>query len=237
MSVLVVEDDPTMREMLVFNIEKAGFKVISSENGSGAINEALEKKPKVVVLDLMLPGICGMTVCQTIKENISQVSVIMLTALCDKATEDKAKSNGADCFLGKPFSMLELLSLIKNFYQKAGAENTLNASSKKIAYGDMVIDPPTLKVSVNNADIKLSAKEYQLLYFMIKNKEVLLTREVIYKQVWGYDFLGVSKTIDVYINALRKKVESKSANKFIRTVRGFGYIFELGERERNNVQY
>lgn len=227
LSILVVEDDATMREMLVYNLEKEGFKVHSADSANKAINLAVEVKPKIVLLDVMLPEACGISVCKSIKQKIPVTCIIMVSALTDHVTRQRAKESGSDCFVGKPFSMRDLINLI-NRHEKRIDESKIGAvRGETLTFDDIVINAPTLRVTIKDTEIKLSAKEYQLLYFMVKNPSVLLSRENIAKEVWGYEFIGASRTIDIHVNSLRKKLAKTSEKKYIKTVRGFGYMFDV----------
>lgn len=227
MSILVVEDDATMREMLTYNLEKEGFKVFSADSANKAINLAIEKKPKIVLLDVMLPEGCGLSVCKTIKQKVPVTCIIMVSALTDHHTRRKARDNGSDCFVNKPFSMRDLIDLINRHDKRIDESKIGVLKGETLKFGEIMINAPTLRVTIGENDLKLSAKEYQLLYFMVKNPSILLSRETIAKEVWGYDFVGFSRTIDIHVNSLRRKMAGVSDKKFIKTVRGFGYMIDV----------
>lgn len=226
MSILIVEDDATMREMLIYNLQKEGFKVFAASDATEALKLAVEKRPKIVLLDVMLPKGCGIATCKSIKEKVPVTCIIMLSALSDSITKRKAKESGSDCFVSKPFSMRDLINLINSHEERIDSPDISSGSGEILVFEEIVINAPTLRVSIGGSDVKLSAKEYQLLYFMVKNSKVLLTRGKIAKEVWGYDFIGSSRTIDIHINSLRRKMLQYSDNQYIKTVRGFGYMFD-----------
>lgn len=228
MSILIVEDDPTMREMLAYNINKEGYEVFLAENGAKAVNLTNEIEPKVAILDVMLPEVCGITVCKALKKKIPSVCVIMLSALSDMVTKEKAKNHGSDFFVNKPFSMRDLISLIKKCYKKTDLRPMAESKGEFLRLAEIEINAPTLRVFISGVELKLSAKEYQLFYYMVKNSGTLLTREKLAKGVWSYDFIGSSRTIDIHINSVRRKIKRISDKEFIKTVRGFGYMLDAG---------
>lgn len=234
MSILIVEDDATMGEMLEFNIRRAGYEVCLVCDGISAIREASMNKPKIILLDLMIPEMDGFSVCCEIKKRLEHTIVIMLTAMSQQEAKLKGFEAGADDYITKPFSMEELLARLKANMKRFDVSSKYSGVGEKIAFGDLLIEGASFRVKVNGKYAKLSAKEFQLLYYMAKNPEKILSRQHLAKEVWGFEYLGFSRTIDAHVKTLRQKVEGRSDYFYIHTVRGVGYMFNPSRKA--NVQ-
>lgn len=224
--VLIVDDEEHILELLKFNLSNAGYKVETSNNGIDAIKCAKEFIPDLVLLDLMLPGIDGFEVCRELKKdkNTSKAGVIMLTAKGDELDKILGLEIGADDYITKPFSVKELLARVKAVLRRS---NTSELESGEIyENGNLKIDFERHEVLVNNKKIDLAFKEFELLEILVKNDGKILKRETLLEKIWGYAYIGETRTVDVHIRYLRKKIEEDDKNpKFIETIRGVGYRF------------
>ncbi len=230
--ILVVEDELVLRETLAYNLNKQGYEVSTAGDGQGAVDLAQSEHPDLIVLDIMLPGLDGFEVCRVLRQDMS-VPIIMLTARDDEVDKVVGLEVGADDYLTKPFSMRELLARVKaqlrrvrllreEFGGDAGAETT-----HRMHFGDLVIDVDRREVLLRNTVISLKPKEYDLLVYLAENQGKVLSRDQLLQQVWGWDYSGGSRTVDVHVRWLREKIEHDPANPTsIVTVRGVGYRFE-----------
>ncbi|MBW6409812.1 response regulator transcription factor [Clostridium weizhouense] len=229
--VLIVDDEEHIIELLKFNLMNAGYKVFEAYNGIDALKIAKEENPNLVLLDLMLPGIDGFDVCKEIKrnKNTKNISIIMLTAKGEEIDKILGLELGADDYITKPFSVRELLARVKAVLRRAYSnidfdENIYESQSLKV-------DFERHEVFVNNNKIELTLKEFELLQILIKNKGKILQRETLLDKIWGYEYIGETRTVDVHIRYLRKKIEADDKNpKFIETIRGVGYRFNQEEK-------
>lgn len=228
--ILLVEDELTLQETLSYNLKHQGFEVSSCTDGMEAIKKALEIKPDLIILDVMLPGADGFEVCREIRKTMS-MPILMLTARTDEIDRVVGLEVGADDYLIKPFSMRELLARIKALLRRMQmiqqAEKSKMESKQVFNFGDLVINEIRHEVLRDGSIIELSPKEFELLVFFAKNKGKMLSREIILEKIWGWDFIGASRTVDVHIRWLREKIEQDPQKpKRLITVRGSGYIFE-----------
>ena len=219
--VLVLEDESSIRSFIVINLRRAGYDVIEAESGEEAL-ERLKEHPdtKVALLDIMLPGIDGFEVCRRIRATGSKMGIIMLTAKSQEIDKVTGLMTGADDYVTKPFGMMELVSRIKAVLRRSGAGN--DAGDEEIlALGEIAMDTRRHQVTVAGEPVALTLKEYELLKKLLVNSEVVLTRDQLLEDVWGYDFDGETRTVDVHIRTLRQKLGQ--AGDKIETVRGVGY--------------
>ena len=230
--ILVVEDDLTLLETLEYNLTGEGYKVITAADGLTAVEVAREEQPDLIVLDLMLPCLDGFEVCRILRREMS-VPILMLTARVDEVDRVVGLEVGADDYLTKPFSMRELLARVKALLRRvrlireemAGEQH--RPSSEQLAYGDLVIDLDRRDVLVRGESLRLKPKEFDLLVFLARHPGMALSRDLLLQRVWGWDYGGGSRTVDVHVRWLREKVEADPANpERIVTVRGVGYCFE-----------
>ncbi|HEX3077889.1 MAG TPA: response regulator transcription factor [Lachnospiraceae bacterium] len=231
-TILAVDDEPHILELLQYNLEGAGYQVVKAETGEEAL-ECIENTTydfKVILLDWMLPGIDGMEVLKRIRSNhrYSSVPVILLTAKSDEISKVVGLEIGADDFLSKPFGVHELIARMKAVLRRAkGFEHVeSNESEEIITIDEIVINKTRRIVEVDGKNIELALKEFELLYLLAKNKGIVFSRENLLEKIWGYDYLGETRTVDVHIRNLRKKIEKDDNSPvYIKTVRGIGYKF------------
>ena len=224
--VLVVDDEEHIVELLKFNLENTGYKVITANNGNDAISLAKENKPDLVLLDLMLPGMDGFDVCKEIKRNAEtrKTAIIMLTAKGEEFDKILGLELGADDYITKPFSIRELLARVKAVLRRSASAKTEEINV--FESGHLSVNFERHEVKVNGEKVDMTLKEFELLEILIKNRGKILQRETLLDKVWGYEYIGETRTVDVHIRYLRKKIEKDDKNpKFIETIRGVGYRF------------
>jgi DNA-binding response OmpR family regulator len=224
-SILVVEDDPIIRQTVEYSLRRAGFDVSSVGDGLAAVEAAEKDAPDLVLLDLMLPGIDGYEVAARLRAHDKHAAIIMLTALTQESDKVRGLDAGADDYITKPFSMEELLARVRANLRRARARDTL-ATESIIERGDLVIEPKSFKVLVAGEPVTLRLKEFQLLLALARRDGELCTRQMLAEEVWGYEHLTSSRTIDVHIRRVRQAVEDSSEYTYIHTVHGMGYRFE-----------
>ena len=229
--VLLVEDDRTLLDVLKYNLTKEGHDVITACDGVEALNVARDKKPDLIVLDVMLPKLDGFEVCRILRREMT-VPILMLTAKAGETDKVVGLELGADDYMTKPFSMREFLARIRAMLRRAEMMKMVESSAKEttpsiIKVGGLEIDFARHKVSQSGTTIDLSPKEFDLLAFLLKNREQVFSRDQLLEKVWGYDYAGDTRTVDVHIRWLRQKIEVDPANpRHLLTVRGIGYKFE-----------
>ncbi len=224
-SILVVEDDPIIRQTVEYTLKRAGFTVQSVGDGLLAIPVAQEFRPDLILLDLMLPGMDGYQIAEKLRETDKETAIIMVTALDTERDKVRGLDAGADDYLTKPFSMEELLARIRANLRRVRAKETL-ADDRIIEVGDLVIEPKSFRVSVAGEPVRLRLKEFQLLVALAEREGQLATRQILADEVWGYEHLPSSRTIDVHVRRLRQAVEDPSQYIYVHTVHGMGYRFE-----------
>jgi DNA-binding response OmpR family regulator len=229
---LIVEDDPTLLETLQYNLVRQGYDVQIAADGPGAIEKARQKPPDLVVLDLMLPGLDGLEVCRILRQEMN-MPILMLTARAEEVDRVVGLEVGADDYMTKPFSMRELLARVKALLRRVRltrqefAEESPQVESEKLVFDNLVIDLTRRDVLIDGQSVRLKPKEYELLVFLARNRRMALSRDLILERVWGWDYDGGTRTVDVHIRWLREKIEADPANPMrIVTVRGVGYRFE-----------
>ena len=222
--VLVVEDESNLREPLVYLLEKEGYQVIEADNGNDAVDSFRKNSPDLILLDLMLPGMSGNEVCRTIRLE-SQVPIIMITAKDTEIDKVVGLEIGADDYVTKPYSTRELLARMKAVLRR-GSEVSISEVGLLKA-GPVVMDLDRHTVSVNGEPIQMPLKEFELLELLIENVNRVLTRGQIIDRVWGSNYFGDTKTLDVHVKRVRSKIEEDpSRPRHLITVRGLGYKFE-----------
>lgn len=230
--ILVVDDEPTIRETVAYNLENAGYDVVTASDGPTALEAARTQSPDLVILDIMLPGMDGFEVCRILRKEMT-TPVLMLTARDDEIDRVVGLEVGADDYLTKPFSMRELLARVKAMLRRVrlireeiDSEGNLPAK-KIISFDDLVINLDRHEISLKGKPLALKPKEYELLVFLAQHRGNVLSRENILETVWGWEYIGDSRTVDVHIRWLREKVETEPASPTrIITIRGVGYRFE-----------
>ena len=236
-TVLIVEDEPTLLETLEYNLARQGYRVLKAADGRVAVDVARRERPDLIVLDLMLPSLDGLEVCRILRREMN-VPILMLTARDDEVDKLVGLEVGADDYMTKPFSMRELLVRVKALLRRvrliredveaetpAGADDGLE--KEIVRFDDLEIDLGRREVRLKGQVLHLKPKEFELLLFLARHKGAVLSRDQMLEQVWGWDFDGGSRTVDVHVRWLREKIEENPAepNRII-TVRGVGYRFE-----------
>jgi DNA-binding response OmpR family regulator len=223
-SILVVDDEPVIMESLAYSLRREGYEVTVSPNGLEALELFDKIHPDLVVLDVMLPGIDGLEVCRRLRAR-STVPIIMLTARGDEVDRILGLEIGADDYLPKPFSFRELLARIRSIVRRIVLD-TQNDGQGMIKIGDLVLDPTARRVQKKQQDIQLSAREFDLLDFLMRQAGRACSRQELLNRVWGEEWSGDPRTLEVHIRWLRLKVEDDPTNPvYIQTVRGYGYRF------------
>jgi len=225
--VLIVEDDPNLLETLKYNLRKEGYDIVTASDGEQAIEAARREKPDIIILDIMLPRISGFEVCRILRKEMT-VPVLMLTAKADETDKIVGLEIGADDYMTKPFSMRELLARVRALLRRTKMVPTSSAGepiSSKI--GNLELDIARHRASLSGAALELSPKEFDLLAFLARNKGLVFSREQLLEKVWGYDYAGDTRTVDVHIRWLRQKIETDPTHpKLLITIRGTGYKLE-----------
>jgi DNA-binding response OmpR family regulator len=224
-TILVVEDDPIIRQTVEYALKRAGFSTSSTGDGSAALALAEKTAPDLVLLDLMLPGMDGYQIAERLRQTDKEVAIVMVTALDADRDKVRGLDAGADDYITKPFSMEELLARVRANLRRVRAKEAL-ADERTIEVGDLVIDPKSFRASVAGTPAKLRLKEFQLLHAMAKREGQLCTREMLAEEVWGYEHMTTSRTIDVHVRRLRQAIEEPSQYVYVHTVHGMGYRFE-----------
>ncbi|MEX2551427.1 MAG: response regulator transcription factor [Actinomycetota bacterium] len=226
-SLLVVEDDPTMCEMLAYNLRRQGFEVDTALDGPSGLLKATTSEVSLMILDLMLPGIDGMTITREIRSRKPDLVILMLTAKGEDKTRLEGFVSGVDDFLAKPFSMDELIARVKALLRRSRIEAIRSAAPSELVFGDLRIVAKDFRCWVGEVEVELRPKELSLLATLASEPGRLFSRAEIAERVWGYGNMSDTRTIDTHIKNLRRKVESLSAFKYISTVRGLGYRFRV----------
>ena len=223
-SVLIIEDDKNIQDLLKLYLEKEGYVVAVADDGGQGLSKFRSMKPDLVLLDVMMPVLNGWEVCKAIRAE-SNTPVIMLTAkgeLDDKITGLKA---GADDYVTKPFEMRELIARIEAVLRRSDSLNA-EQKSRRLTFDKLVIDMDAFELLVDGAKVDAPPKEMELLFFLASSPNRVYTRNQLLDEVWGFDYFGDSRTVDVHIKRLREKLEDVSENWCLRTVWGVGYKFE-----------
>ncbi|NOK59613.1 MAG: response regulator transcription factor [Chloroflexi bacterium AL-W] len=224
MRILIVEDEPEIAGYLRRGFAFEGFTVEIAADGNAALSIARERPPDLVILDVMLPGIDGLEVAQRLR-SVSAIPIIMLTARDSVPDRVAGLEAGADDYLIKPFAFEELLARVRVQLRRQTSETQPSV----LRYGPLMMDTAAHETSINDRRVELTAKEYDLLELFMRHPQQVMTRDVIYDRVWGYDFGGESNIIEVYVRYLRQKLESDEESRLIHTVRGVGYILRTDE--------
>lgn len=219
--ILVVEDEPTYREMLEFNLSRDGFRVTTAADGPSALEKFGASEPDLIVLDLMLPGMSGNEVCRQIRQD-SNVPIIMLTAKDSEIDKVVGLEIGADDYVTKPYSYRELAARIRAILRRMA--DVSEVESDVLRVGRIEMDQDAHVVRVDGHEIKMPLREFELLELFMQNPDRVLTRGQILDRIWGLDYIGDSKTLDVHVKRIRSKIEeSTSKHSALLTVRGLGY--------------
>lgn len=226
--ILVVEDEITLSETLVYNLERQGYDVMAAMDGHEALRLARSQKPDLILLDLMLPGIDGLEITRILRKE-SSIPILILTAQGEEIDRVLGLELGADDYMPKPFSMRELLARVKAILRRIQLDQDRAKSSNQemLVFDNLVINERKHEVYLDDVPLKLKPKEYDLLLYLCMNAGQVLTRSLILEQVWGWDFSGGTRTVDVHVRWLREKIEADPTNPTrIITVHGVGYRFD-----------
>ncbi|HET6498133.1 MAG TPA: response regulator transcription factor [Coriobacteriia bacterium] len=230
--ILVVEDDPIICQTVEYALRRAGFETTVCQDGAEALGVAMEHAPDLILLDVMLPGVDGYSFAEQFRRHEQETAIIMVTALDQERDKVRGLDAGADDYITKPFSMEELLARVRANLRRVRERGVL-AANGPIRTGDLVIEPAELRVTVAEEPARLRLKEFQLLVALASNQGCLQTRQALAQQVWGYEFLPSSRTIDVHIRRVRQAIEEPSSYYYIHTVHGMGYRFEPVPKHEN----
>lgn len=237
--VLVVEDEPALLDTLEYNLTKQGYSVSTAKDGLQALEIARAVNPDLLLLDIMLPGLDGFEVCRILRQEMS-LPILFLTAKADEIDKIVGLEVGADDYLTKPFSMRELMARVKALLRRVRlVREEISAATpqdavgqpdfpvERMVFADLIIDLSRHEVFFRDAVFHLKPKEFELLVFMARNRGIVLSRDLILERVWGWDYDGGSRTVDVHVRWLREKIEDDAANPLrLVTVRGVGYRFD-----------
>ncbi|NLE75678.1 MAG: response regulator transcription factor [Chloroflexi bacterium] len=224
-TILVVEDESTLRETLEYNLTRQGYAVYTAGDGRTALDLARQQRPDLILLDVMLPGLDGLEVCRILRQD-SSVPVLMLTARADEIDKVVGLEVGADDYLTKPFSMRELLARVKALLRRVRLtrEEMAAAEEESLCFGNLTLDMARREVRREGVVVHLKPKEYELLELLARHRGQVLSREVLVERIWGWEYDGATRTVDVHVRWLREKLEANPAQPtHIITVRGVGY--------------
>ena len=228
-SILVVDDEPVFIEALTISLEREGFGGIAAADGPAALKAISEKDPDLILLDVMLPGMSGIDVCREIRKS-SSVPVIMVTAKGEEIDAVVGLEVGADDYITKPYRLRELIARIRAILRRSEnspKEDETTSNSEVLGEGAVRLDLERHELSVDGELVSLALREFELLSYLMENSGRVVTRESLMQNVWGWDYIGDTKTIDVHVKRLRSKIESDpSAPLRISTIRGVGYRYE-----------
>ncbi|WP_026684172.1 response regulator transcription factor [Heyndrickxia coagulans] len=225
--VLVVDDEPSIVTLLKFNLEQAGFEVLTASDGNEGYDTARKEKLDVIILDLMLPGMDGMDVCKQLRLGKINTPILMLTAKSDELDKILGLELGADDYITKPFSPREVVARVKAILRRAKAK-TEDETVDAIKVGDLRILPEQFEAYFKEKKLELTPKEFELLLYLANHAGKVLSRDQLLDAVWNFDFAGDTRIVDVHISHLREKMEEDTKQpQYIKTVRGFGYKMEV----------
>lgn len=227
--ILVVEDELSIATLLKYNLEQAGFAVETANDGQAGFDKALAIEPDLILLDLMLPKLDGMEMCKLLRQQKMNTPIIMLTARDDEFDKVLGLELGADDYMTKPFSPREVIARVKAVLRRFAPTIIEPSEPKERVYefGELKVYPERFEVFMGDNALEFTPKEFELLLYLLENKNRVLTRDQLLSAVWNYDFAGDTRIVDVHISHLRDKIEENSRKPmFIKTIRGLGYKFE-----------
>ncbi len=229
--ILLIEDELKIARFLQLELTHEGYNLTIATEGRDGLIKAMDDKFDLIILDLMLPNLSGIEICRRLRSNNIQTPIIMLTAKSDVSDKVMGLDIGADDYMTKPFAIEELLARIRKILSRKKAENEKKEKEAIIKAGRIVLNKNTYTAHFDNEEISLTKKEFELLEYLMINKNIVLTREQIVSNVWGYDYESETNVTDVYIRYLRSKIDQKYNTHYIRTVRGIGYQFKDDDDE------
>ncbi len=229
--ILIIEDEANIRELVTYNLKANGYETLEAEDGITGITLAYKEKPDLILLDIMLPGKDGYEICRELRSEDINIPIIMLTAKSEEVDKVLGLEFGADDYIAKPFGIRELLARIKAVLRRYEINDKTAIEQKKdddelenIMAGNIVIDQGRHEVKVNGVPIELTYKEYELLSFLAKHRGRVYSRDELLDKVWGIDYVGETRTVDVHIRHLRQKIgQDQNGEEYIETIRGRGY--------------
>jgi two-component system alkaline phosphatase synthesis response regulator PhoP len=231
--VLVVDDEQSIVTLLTYNLEQAGFTVVTANDGEEAIEKVATEQPAFIILDLMLPKLDGVEVCKQLRQQKVMTPILMLTAKDDEFDKVLGLELGADDYMTKPFSPREVVARVKAILRRTQLSNGDTETKDRIVIGDLQILPEHYEAYFRGERLELTPKEFELLLYLAKHKGRVLTRDQLLSTVWNYDFAGDTRIVDVHISHLREKIEQDTKKPlYIKTIRGLGY--KLEEPKRND---
>lgn len=225
-NIFLVEDEAHIQQLIQYNLEASGFLVSVFGSGEELLRQCASAIPDLFILDLMLPGIDGLEICRQIRldARMRQIPVIMLTARAEEFDRVLGLELGADDYITKPFSVRELVARVKAIFRRT--EGSQQAEGEIVRAGEIVLDPARHEAHKGDVRLELTLKEFELLKILMQNRGRVLTRDLLLEKVWGFDYFGETRTVDVHIRYLRQKIEDDDAKPlYIETVRGVGYRF------------
>lgn len=232
-TILIVDDEETIVTMLSVNLQKEGYQTLEASNGEEGVQIALEKKPDLILLDIMLPKMDGFSVCKRIRQSLNNVPILMISAKDEEIDKILGLELGADDYITKPFSIRELMARVKANLRKAEIVAKANEQESeiqqendknKIKVGDLSLDLNRFEVKVRGEVVDLTLREFEVLKYLASQPEQVVTREVLLEKVWGYEYYGDIRTVDVTVRRIREKIEKDTSNpKILITKRGVGY--------------
>jgi len=235
--ILIIEDEPNIRELVLYNLKSNGYEGVGAEDGITGMEKIKTENPDLILIDIMLPGKNGMDICRELRQNGDKRPIIMLTAKSDEADRVLGLEYGADDYISKPFGIRELMASIMAVLRRYEEIKIPVASENQtgdglIRIGDLVIDPNRYLVKVGEKSVSMTLKEFELLSFLAQNRGLVFTRDQLLDKVWGINYAGETRTVDVHIRYLRKKLaavsgkpENSEEDGYIETIRGIGYKF------------
>lgn len=221
-TIVVAEDDQSVRNALQKILELEGFKVIAVKDGVAALETILMSEPSAAVIDVMMPFTDGLSVCRELRHRKNRTPILLLTARAEIGDRVAGLDAGADDYLVKPFSVDELLARVRALLRRNSSSESLGV----LALADLTLDPVSREVTRGDRQVELTKTEFDLLQLFLEQAGVVLSREYLYEHIWGFDFETNSKSLDVYIGYLRRKIESGDEMKLLHTVRGVGYVLK-----------
>jgi len=230
-TILIVDDETTIVEMLVYNLQKEGYNTLEANDGEQAVNIALSQKPDLILLDIMLPKMDGLAVCKRIRQTLN-VPILMISAKDEEIDKILGLELGADDYITKPFSVRELIARVKANLRKAELANKTSNENEKdneldeniITVGDLSLDLNKFEVKVRGEVMDLTLREFEVLKYLANQPGQVVTREILLEKVWGYEYYGDIRTVDVTVRRIREKIEKDTSNpKILITKRGVGY--------------
>ena len=232
-TILIVDDEQPIIDMLVYNLEKEGYNTLEATGGEKAVDIALNNTPDLILLDIMIPKMDGLSVCKRIRHNLN-VPIIMLSAKGEEIDKILGLELGADDYITKPFSIRELMARIKaNLRKGKGSyeEGKLEANTNKIVVGNLQLDIDKFETRVKNKVVDLTLREFEVLKYLANQLGQVVTRETLLEKVWGYEYYGDIRTVDVTVRRIREKIEEDTSNpKILITKRGVGYYIATGDK-------